>query len=880
MKAVYFNIKIEKVLFAITLASILLLSACSESVDSQTSSNSDSYLQQGQAYLDMQQFKAAFNAANHVIELDSNKLEAYLILAKINEQIGQPQQSIKLLEAFKGIKNTEYYFSLLNAYQLSGKLISAQKLINQQQKTLQEQPQRLQMAEAQQLLNKNKLQQAKVAFEQLLENPVHKVESMLALANIEARSDNSEVALKIIDKIIALDPKNIDALFFKSIILFRIGDLANAETLLSQALIILPTADVFTAQRIQIIQSLVNVMTQQGRVAEAMIYTRILSDEFPGAESLLLQYTRALELFKSQQIAQAKALLFDILDSTPKHKKSASLLGLILYNEGDLKNAEKYLADVVDPELSPLKLTELYATTQLQQNKSDNVLALLEYIPEASRNADTWTLYARAAILQKEFSKAKMALNKVISLTPNSVHVALLKNFYYNNLPVPHPEMALQAVSAGLLSNPENQTLQILHIRQLLNLNKKVEADNYVANLVKTYPENTNTQLIVANYYIDQQKSDNAKQIIDNVLVLEKNNIQALYSSAKINELKKNWQHTLTNYKQIISFYPSEIIAYRGIVLSLIQLQRDPLTVANYLPINYEASVLALTLANFTLQQNKLGLATSYAKKAEIDLPLKYQPNLDAITARLNLAKALTAFAAKDYPKARQIIMPALKQATKDMRLLSLLTRIEIDSEHYNEAQKVTKQIDELLPNSSLATRLNSEIFIAQGKLQQAVDLLTSYWQKVKDDGVAERLYLQLRNDNNQKAATFLNDWQKALPDSLIAQRYEAIDFQNNGDKQQALIIYEKLLKKNPNDVISLNNAAWLYFEQNNARAIGLAEQAYRLMPNSAAIADTYGWILFNNGDKKRGKALIEQAMKLLPEDASIKEHFNVVNAT
>ncbi|MGB5445095.1 MAG: tetratricopeptide repeat protein, partial [Psychromonas sp.] len=552
MKSVYFNIQIEKVLFAITLACAILLSACSESTDSQSTSNPDSYLQQGQAYLEQHQFKAAFSAANLAIKADPNRLEGYLILTKINEQSGQPQQSIKLLDAFTGVKNTEYYFALLDAYQKSGKLISAQNLINEQEKTLQEQPERFKMAQAQQLLYKNQFPQAKIAFQELLENPLYKIDCMLALANIELRLDNSdniEAVFKIIDEVIELDPKNIDAIYLKSTLYISMNDLDNAEELLSQALIILPTADVFTNQRIQIIQTLANVLTQQGRSAEAMIYTRILSDEFPEAESLSLQYTRALESYKNQQFTEAKALLTDILDSNPSDKKSATLLGLILYNEGDLKNADKYLSDVVDPEISPLKLTELYATSQLQQNKSDNVLALLEYVPEANRNVDTWVLYGRAAIQQKEFSKAKIALDKAIALAPNSVQVALLADYYYTNLPEPQPEMAAQAISAGLAANPENLTLQILHIRKLLRLNNKQAADNYVASLKKTYTGNINTQLIVANYYTYQQKLDKAEQIIENILAVEKNNIQAMYSRAKINEIKQNWQQSIANYK-------------------------------------------------------------------------------------------------------------------------------------------------------------------------------------------------------------------------------------------------------------------------------------------------------------------------------------------
>ena len=881
MKLITFNLQERKSLITILLSILVLLSGCNETTSKSEDSNFDAYLQQAQSYLEIHQFKPAYNAVNEAIKAQPTKIDGYLMLAKINEGLGRSQQNIAMLKAFKGKTNSEYYFTLLNAYQQSGKIISSQKLIDEQLKTLQEQPQRLQFAQAKQLLYKQQWQQAKSAFKALLENPDYKIESMLALARIEAATDNINSAVAIIDKILELNPQHIDTLFLKSNIYIKQGDLSNAEKNLTQALSYLPTTDIFTTQRTQIIKSLANILTQQGHSAEAMIYTRILAEEFPSIEPITNQYTRAVKLFENQQFSEAKTLLLEIHDKAPQYKKAATLLGLIFYKEGDPKNAEKYLADIVDPEVSPLKLTELYIATQLQQNKSANVLALLEYIPEANRNTDTWVLYGNAAIQQKKFAAAEMAINKARALTPKSIKVTLLENYYYNNLPEPQPELALRSLANALADNAENPILQNLYIRQLIRLSKETEADNYVTYLQKSYSNNNRTQLLVANYYIYQQKIEVARKIVEKVLGLEENNLQALYSLAKINAFVKDWEASLASNKTIISFYPEEVTAYKAIIVSLLKMDKDPLTAAEYLPKNYQASVLALTLADLTQQQNKLDLATKYASEASNELPSKYQANLEELTLQINLKKAFNAYIDKDYLKARQIVMPALQESPQDTRLLSLLVHIEIASKQYTEAQKITEQIQTLLPNNSLATLLNGEIFIARGEQQRAINLLNSYWKQSKDEKVAQQLYLQFQRLNSDKAVSFLDEWQTALPASLIGNRYKAIYLQNKGDYQQALQIYEKILKQHGNDVISLNNAAWLYSKQNNIkRATSLAKQAYQLQPNNGAIADTYGWILFTYGDKNQGRALIEQAIELMPDDPSIKEHFTIVNKT
>ncbi|MGC3833443.1 tetratricopeptide repeat protein [Moritella viscosa] len=210
-----------------------------------------------------------------------------------------------------------------------------------------------------------------------------------------------------------------------------------------------------------------------------------------------------------------------------------------------------------------------------------------------------------------------------MSLSPQAERVALLAFLYYSNLPEPQPEMALQSLSSSLISNPESPKLQALYIRQLLALNKTTQVDNYVASLEETYSKNTNTQLIVASYYVYQQRLHKAIQIIENILISENDNIQALYTMAKINDINRDWQLSLNNYNDIIKFYPTELTAYKRAVLSLIRLQKDPLKAADYLPENYNASVLALTLAHLSLRQNRLDLADNYAKEANNELPKK-----------------------------------------------------------------------------------------------------------------------------------------------------------------------------------------------------------------------------------------------------------------
>jgi tetratricopeptide (TPR) repeat protein len=74
---------------------------------------------------------------------------------------------------------------------------------------------------------------------------------------------------------------------------------------------------------------------------------------------------------------------------------------------------------------------------------------------------------------------------------------------------------------------------------------------------------------------------------------------------------------------------------------------------------------------------------------------------------------------------------------------------------------------------------------------------------------------------------------------------------------------------------VALNNLAWVYQQQGDKRAEGLAQQAYVLSPGGQT-ADTLGWILVSGGDSAKGIALLRQAAAQAGADPRILYHYAV----
>ena len=94
-----------------------------------------------------------------------------------------------------------------------------------------------------------------------------------------------------------------------------------------------------------------------------------------------------------------------------------------------------------------------------------------------------------------------------------------------------------------------------------------------------------------------------------------------------------------------------------------------------------------------------------------------------------------------------------------------------------------------------------------------------------------------------------------------------------SGNKARAVSEYEQVLKSQPGSVLALNNLAWLYFEDGDARAVDLAERAYDRAPERAEIIDTYGWLLVKTGRLEQGVSLLEKAAKRSPQNGDIRYH-------
>ena len=115
-------------------------------------------------------------------------------------------------------------------------------------------------------------------------------------------------------------------------------------------------------------------------------------------------------------------------------------------------------------------------------------------------------------------------------------------------------------------------------------------------------------------------------------------------------------------------------------------------------------------------------------------------------------------------------------------------------------------------------------------------------------------------------AETTLTKGLEANPDNpLLLFKLAAIQ-EDAGKTGQANLSYRRILEKMPNHAPALQKLALNLSADpaTLAESLKFAERAYNLNRNEPALQDTYGWVLVQSGDEKKGIPLLESAVKSL----------------
>lgn len=851
----------------------LLLGACGgEDVDTEF----QNHLDRAKAYQGQGQYKAAVIEYRNAVKKSQGRPEVMVQFADVMNEMGNHQGAKSYLEVLEGEDSERYYLELIETYIAVGKFQSAgvalEKLTEPTREKL--------LLQAELMTKTGKFDEARELYDRLLNNNVGDGRAYVGLATLEAMQGNYDAALGSIAKVTAIDLAYTKAKLIKAGIEITRDQLSEAEATLSTLLGELPTTDQMLPDKVLTLERLSYVLTRLGRSNEAYIYTKILSEAFPGATEANDSFQLALKDFQEGRLDEAKHKLEAVVRDYPGHARSRQVLGIISYMKGDAQAAAGYLDDVVDPETSSPLATQVYMATNLKLNEPKRVLDALEPTIEQQTSVELLALYGLASVSDKQYVKGEAALLKAAAIQPDNVRLQLTLASFYRTTPGADRAKELPYLEKAFELAPTQRQVLIDVASHYVRASEFDKAKALLINNAKAHPDDYTANLLTGQFLAAQGDTGAS----DEYLKIALNNAEPGQASASAHGalgrnalISNNNSEARARFSAMVDAMPENVAAYAGLYESDNRLvgQETALTNLENLAKEKESFSAYQALVRIALSNKNISAAERfYESAAKMDPDANEQ--LTDLSSRIDYARALDYLRTGQLEKARDVAATSLVASPGNIRIVAVLAEVEIKSGNFNEAEKVLAQLAEHEQRLGyILPALRGDLALAKKDFGKARTNYEAAWALAKAPAVAEKLHrvLGLQKDEGTRSA-FLTEWYEAQPDNLLVMLLVGMESQQNGDVAKAESVYEALLKQRPDSVAALNNLGWIYYEKGDEEALKLLKRASDLAPNSSAVLDSYGWVLHKFGRTSEGLPFLEQAVSLQPDNAEIKAHY------
>ncbi len=236
---------------------------------------------------------------------------------------------------------------------------------------------------------------------------------------------------------------------------------------------------------------------------------------------------------------------------------------------------------------------------------------------------------------------------------------------------------------------------------------------------------------------------------------------------------------------------------------------------------------------------------------------------------------AVTESHTKNYAAGLLAITQGLKFNPDDTQLLTLQTYFYIKTDKLVQAQANIDAFENATKEKPAVENLQGKIWAKQGEYKKAIGKLLIGYKAApngKNAGFVYNVYKALNQAD--KAEDFALTHIEKHPKDLFMQTVLAENYSISGQSDKAYVQYKNIVELFPNNVVALNNLAWIELEKNNLnQAEILGDQVLKLAPLNPNVLDTVASIKLALGNKEQGIKLLKKANELAPQNKAIQQH-------
>jgi tetratricopeptide (TPR) repeat protein len=638
-----------------------------------------------------------------------------------------------------------------------------------------------------------------------------------------------------------LQPKSGEPYYQAALAYLGMGDYGRAYSNLVRATELDPKHVKAQEKLAEIIGSSINNTWDAHSLEEAQKRIQSVLASVPSSQAAL--NALGLDEYLLGKPGDAEKHLEAALEEFPGNLKAATRLAMIKVNQKDLAGAEKILLKLAaDSPHSP-----------------EAQLALGRFYMLTKRRNDAESAYHRASGIDPKYAPAMVDLVNLQFSAGNTAEaektllaLSALPDKRFRHLHAVYlfdhgrPEEALREFDQQAAADPKDGEALNRLMSAYLTLKRFPEAERAVNGALTKNPLNVNSLLARSRLYVITLKLDQAESDLRQVLHEEPNSAQGRYLLGKVAAARGQKLAAQQQFIQALESDPSLLAARLELALSLTAggAGKTALEFLDKTPANQKNLLPVIVARNWAL----FGAGDRATLRKSIDAALAAYPQ----DPDLALQDGVLRSQEKDVAGARKSFDRALAARPDNTVAVDLLAKTFVAGHQDDEALKTVQEYAGRQPASAALQNLLGDWLASNHRRDEA---RKAYRAALAADPslVKARMSLAFQDIAENK----LDSARQALT-PLAAAPATQIDAETSlgllelkaGNETAAILHFRKVIAADPNNLISLNDLAYLLANRGDQldEALKYAQQAKELDPNNATIDDTIGWAFYRKG--------------------------------
>jgi len=541
------------------------------------------------------------------------------------------------------------------------------------------------------------------------------------------------------------------------------------------------------------------------------------------------------------EFSSASDILENLLANDPNNRSICLSLALLKMRQNHFDEADELLSKLNTQEPNSLPVTVAQIELKVRQDKPAEALLLCNEIVNKSNDASAYILRAKTYTMLGQPDKAQKDYERAAITEPNNARVWAAQSDFYRS--IGRPDMAIISIQKAMSVAPETIAIQKQAIPLFLASSDRVtvrQGKDILDKALTTNPDDVELRLYKAR------------------LLLAEGTAPAIEKATSILQKITEDQPKLTD---------------AWVLLAEIAFRQNRLTKA-----------MDIALRGLVHRPNDKSLLllkarTEAARSPSLAIPtLKALQELEPNDADAVVRLANAYLSAGESEKAVNLVKTQLTafNGTPEERKINIALAIAL---HKNgnkvEAQKELDSLYQSAPDDP--SPLLAQVRLLQDdqlwdQLSQIVLQWSQNHPKNTDTPIAIARYLAAV-ENNQARKTAEDILRMILEndsDSTEAMSILAMLLQVTGRFAESAAFYQQILTLQPDNVIAINNLAWILCEEQGQyqQALELAQRGLEKAPDYIDLIDTRGVAYYRLGEFDKAIQDFTKCLKLYPEGA------------